>query len=181
MPFLADQLLSYECTEEYRLNDNLWLRYATSLPHETSHRLLCSLVNTALSFDPVGWGVPYASLLYSEQAEQVMKNQQSEQKESLESHMNRGCCRGVARKESFGIATQDISNSGTDFIRRLWISLCNACWCCWTMSPGCRRISQQRLQRQGAEGRRSRCWCLRTCSLYDDAWKERKVCAVEGV
>ncbi len=56
---------------------NAWLDYLTHPPRDSTiygqvPHVLYSLLNTALRYDPIGWGVPYNHLLFSDQQEELL-------------------------------------------------------------------------------------------------------------
>ncbi|KAI8391567.1 high-temperature-induced dauer-formation protein-domain-containing protein [Radiomyces spectabilis] len=62
----------YVLPDEQMSFDNPWLSYVIkNMDRKTVLVLLCSLMNTACQYDPVGWGVPYNYLLVADPREQL--------------------------------------------------------------------------------------------------------------
>ena len=51
---------------------SMWLEVATSVDAPYADIVLCSLMNTVLAYDPVGWGMPYAETMHTDTAKQLM-------------------------------------------------------------------------------------------------------------
>jgi hypothetical protein len=52
---------------------SLWLEIATSAEIPYAEIVFCSLMNTVLGYDPVGWGLPYGNLVSTDTAKQLME------------------------------------------------------------------------------------------------------------
>eukprot|EP01107_Rhizomastix_libera_P009604 TRINITY_DN25705_c0_g1_i1.p1 TRINITY_DN25705_c0_g1~~TRINITY_DN25705_c0_g1_i1.p1 ORF type:complete len:730 (-),score=242.37 TRINITY_DN25705_c0_g1_i1:56-2224(-) len=66
---------------------NLFLEHLVSGDMPQQKALFCSLINSLCTFDPVGWGIPYNHLMYSERPEDLLRLA-SETIDVLLSHFN---------------------------------------------------------------------------------------------
>ena len=62
-------MLSHSAEEK---SDNQWLAHFTSIGNRHILPLLTSLLNVVFSYDPVGYGVPYAYAFYSDARENLV-------------------------------------------------------------------------------------------------------------
>jgi len=63
----------YQKPRSYDVCRSLWLEAATGAEAPWVPVVLCSLLNSVLGYDPVGWGVPYSNLVAADSAGDVMK------------------------------------------------------------------------------------------------------------
>lgn len=62
----------FQTTDEYLNDPPMWLRRFTSGKMSYTANLYCSLMSTVFSYDPVGWGVPYAGYFKGEAEQELV-------------------------------------------------------------------------------------------------------------
>eukprot|EP00002_Diphylleia_rotans_P037128 TRINITY_DN8269_c0_g1_i3.p1 TRINITY_DN8269_c0_g1~~TRINITY_DN8269_c0_g1_i3.p1 ORF type:complete len:636 (-),score=120.11 TRINITY_DN8269_c0_g1_i3:344-2251(-) len=62
----------FHAPEDQVRYNNKWLEYATRLDTENAEPLFYSLLNAILSYDPIGWGVPYSTIVVGDDVESVL-------------------------------------------------------------------------------------------------------------
>lgn len=57
---------------ELKVSPNKWIQFVTSAENRHALPMFTSLLNTVCAYDPVGLGVPYNHLLFSDTAEPLV-------------------------------------------------------------------------------------------------------------
>lgn len=60
--------------EECEATHNMFLVHLTTCEHMRVGALACSLLNTALTYDPVGYGIPYSHFFHDDHAQRLAAN-----------------------------------------------------------------------------------------------------------
>jgi hypothetical protein len=58
---------------EYHAQPNLWISYFTSFKNQHALPLFTSLINIIFSYDPVGYGLPYNYLMFTDSREALVE------------------------------------------------------------------------------------------------------------